>query len=291
MSRRNRLTLALVLNIGLSVGLVIAGRAAHSTGLIADAGHNLTDAMAILLVLGADLLSRRPATARRSFGLQRATILAALANGVVLIAVTSSIVWLAIERLLHPGTVQGSIVLIAASASTLLNLAVVSLLVEDHHDLSVRSALLHAVGDVLGSSVVALSGLVAMIASGPLVQRIDPIASLVVAALIIVEALRITRSSLHILLEGVPTDLDLEVVRTAICETDQIVEVHDLHVWALSSESRAMSAHVVVQGDPTLSDAEGLLIAAKALLAERFAINHATIELESSSCADDLRHH
>ena len=290
MSRRNRLTLALVLNIGLSVGLVIAGRAAHSTGLIADAGHNLTDAMAILLVLGADLLSRRPATARRSFGLQRATILAALANGVVLIAVTSSIVWLAVERLLHPGTVQGSIVLIAASASALLNLAVVSLLVEDHHDLSVRSALLHAVGDVLGSSVVALSGLVAMIASGPLVQRIDPIASLVVAALIIVEALRITRSSLHILLEGVPTDLDLEVVRAAICETDQIVEVHDLHVWALSSESRAMSAHVVVQGDPTLSDAEGLLIAAKALLAERFAINHATIELESSSCADDLRH-
>jgi cobalt-zinc-cadmium efflux system protein len=290
MSRRNRLTLALVLNIGLSVGLVIAGRAAHSTGLIADAGHNLTDAMAILLVLGADLLSRRPATTRRSFGLQRATILAALANGVVLIAVTSSIVWLAVERLLHPGTVQGSIVLIAASASALLNLAVVSLLVEDHHDLSVRSALLHAVGDVLGSSVVALSGLVAMIASGPLVQRIDPIASLVVAALIIVEALRITRSSLHILLEGVPTDLDLEVVRAAICETDQIVEVHDLHVWALSSESRAMSAHVVVQGDPTLSDAEGLLVAAKALLAERFAINHATIELESSSCADDLRH-
>lgn len=290
MTRTARLSLALVLNLLLTVGLLVAGRSAHSTGLAADAGHNLTDAMAILLVLGAELLSSRPATARRSYGLQRAGILAALANGVVLLVVTGSIAWLSIVRLLHPQPVHGSIVLVAASISALLNLAVVSLLVEGHDDLSVRSALLHAVGDVLGSAVVALSGLVALLASGPLVERIDPIASLLVAGLIIVEALRITRGSLHILLEGVPADLDLEEVRRSLCEVDGVREVHDLHVWSLSSSSRAMSAHVVVDGDPALSEASGTLALVRSMLVDRFAIDHATLELEAASCAGGDAH-
>ena len=284
MTRTTRLSLALVLNLVLTAGLVIAGRSAHSTGLLADAGHNLTDAMAILLVLGAEVLSARPATARRSFGLQRASILAALVNGVVLLFVTGSIAVLAISRLLHPQPVHGGTVLLAASISAVINLAVVSLLIEGHDDLSVRSALLHAVGDVLGSAVVALSGLIALVASGPMVERVDPVASLLVAALIIVEALRITRGSLHILLEGVPADLDLDDVRRALCQAPGIREVHDLHVWSLSSSSRALSAHVVIEGDPSLSAAAGTLSTARQLLAERFAIDHATMELEASPC-------
>ncbi len=290
MSRTARLSLALVLNLVLTAGLVVAGRSAHSTGLVADAGHNLTDAVAIVVVLGAEILASRPANARRSWGLERASILAALANGLVLIAVTGSIAWLAIGRLVHPQEVHGTTVLVAASISALVNLVVVGLLVEDHGDLSVRSAWLHAVGDVLGSAVVALSGLVAMLASGPVVERIDPIASLLVAGLIIVEALRITRSSIHILLEGVPADLDLEDVRTALCGSEGVVEVHDLHVWSLSSATRAMSAHVVVEGDPTLSEATSTLAEARSMLRSRFAIDHATLELEASSCEGDGTH-
>ena len=290
MTRTTRLSLALALNLLLTAGLVTAGRSAHSTGLLADACHHLTDAMAIVLVLVAELLSTRPATARRSRGLQRASILAALANGLVLLAVTGSIAWLAVGRLAHPDAVHGTTVLVAASISALINLGVVSLLIEDHDDLSVRSAWLHAVGDVLGSAVVALSGLVAVMASGPWVERVDPIASLLVAGLIIVEAFRITRGSLHILLEGVPTDLDLEEVRTALYSSTGVREVHDLHVWSLSSASRALSAHLVVEGDPTLSAATSTLTGARAMLRERFAIDHATLELEASSCGDHDAH-
>ena len=115
-------------------------------------------------------------------------------------------------------------------------------------------------------------------------------ASLLVAALIIVEALRITRGSLHILLEGVPADLDLDDVRRALCQAPGIREVHDLHVWSLSSSSRALSAHVVIEGDPSLSAAAGTLSTARQLLAERFAIDHATMELEASPCDGGTTH-
>lgn len=290
MSRATRLSIALILNLALSGGLVLSGVAAHSTGLIADAGHNLTDAMAVLLVLGAALLARRPATPRRSWGLERATILAALANGIVLLAVTATIAWLAVGRLIHPAPVHGGIVLVAAGLAAVINLGVVGLLVEGHQDLSIRSALAHAVGDALSSLVVAASGLVALLASGPLVERLDPIASLVVAVLIVIEATRITRTSIHLLLEGVPPDVDLAELREAICEDPAVIEVHDLHVWALSSSSRALSAHVVIEGDPSVSEASSSVQAARRMLAERFAIDHATLEVECGSCSDEHPH-
>ena len=280
MTRTTRLSLALVLNVILTAGLVVAGRSAHSTGLMADAGHNLTDAAAVLLVLVAEFLGMRPATARRSYGLQRASILAAFVNGVVLLVVTGSIAWLAIARLLSPHPVHGATI----------NLAVVKLLVEGHEDLSMRSAWLHAVGDVLGSAVVAISGLVALLASGPLVERIDPIASLLVAGLIITEAFRITRGSIHILLEGVPADLDLDEVRSTMCEVSGVIEVHDLHVWSLSSASRALSAHLVIEGDPMLSAAAKTLATTRTLLLDRFNIDHATMELEANSCEGGEHH-
>lgn len=290
MSRATRLSIALILNLALSGGLVLSGVAAHSTGLIADAGHNLTDAMAVLLVLGAALLARRPATPRRSWGLERATILAALANGIVLLAVTATVVWLAVGRLIHPAPVHGGIVLVAAGLAAVINLGVVGLLVEGHQDLSIRSALAHAVGDALSSLVVAASGLVALLASGPLVERLDPIASLVVAVLIVIEATRITRTSIHLLLEGVPPDVDLAELREAICQDPAVIEVHDLHVWALSSSSRALSAHVVIEGDPSVSEASSSVQAARRMLAERFAIDHATLEVECGSCSDEHPH-
>ncbi len=290
MTRTTRLCVSLGINLALTGGLLLAGRAAHSTGLVADAGHNLTDAVAILVALLASLLALRPATERRSFGYHRATILAALTNGVVLVLVTFSIAWMALYRLLHPQPVHGGIIVVAASLSIVANLGVVWLLTEGHEDLSMRSVLIHSLGDALASAVVAISGIIALVASGPITERVDPIASLIVAGVIVLEAFRITRSSLHVLLEGVPSDIELSDVRERLTAITGIREVHDLHVWSLSSSHRALSAHMVVDGDPTVSAAGHLLSKARALLEDEFRIDHATIELEAASCADEHPH-
>ena len=290
MSRQSRLTVSLLLNLLLTGGLLVAAQFAHSTSLAADAGHNLTDAMAILLALVAASLASRPASPRRSFGYDRASILAALANGVVLVAVTVSIAVFAIVRLLHPHPVRGGVVLLAAGISVLINLSVVWLLADDHHDLGVQSALLHALGDTLAAAVVALAGLLMMVTSGPLAERIDPIASLIVAVFIVTEAIKITRTSLQILLEGVPADIDLDEVRSALLGLDRVLDVHDLHVWSLSSSSRALSAHLVVEGDSSIDSTGPLLTSIKALLEETFDIAHATLELEGEGLCGHAHH-
>ncbi len=292
MTRTARLGGSLVINVVLTVGLLVAGHFAHSTGLLADAGHNLTDAMAIALALVAIAFAARPATERRSFGNSRMTILAALLNGVVLVGVTVTICVLAVERLIHPQAIHGAVVLVVASLSAAANMLVVLLLSEDRHDLNVRSAAVHALGDALSALVVATAGLIALLASGPIAERVDPIASLIVAAFIVVEGIKVTGASLHVLLEGVPSDIDLADVRQALCSVEGIEEVHDLHVWSLDSEHRALSAHLVVLGDPSLGATAPLLTEVRALLDERFRIEHATVELETSDAdGDDVRHH
>ena len=291
MTRSRRLVIALLINLVLAVGLLLAGRVAHSTGLVADAGHNLTDAMAILLALIASILAARPATERWSFGYQRTTILAALANGVVLVIVTVSIIWLAITRLIHPQAVHGAVVLVAAGISLAANLAVVLLLREGSRDLGIKSALIHSLGDALSAAVVAIAGAITIVAHGPVALRVDPIASLIVAGFIVIEAFRITGSSIHVLLEGVPIDLDISAVRRCLCDLAGVDSVHDLHVWSLSTEQRALSAHLIVEGDPSVSSIAPLIADARQVLAERFAIEHATLEIETASCAEHPTHH
>lgn len=309
MRQTTRLSLSLALNLGLTIALVLTGQVAHSTSLIADAGHNLTDAVAIGVAFVAIVLARRPPSERRSFGFGRASFLAALANGIVLIVVTGTIIVLAIWRLFHPHLVRGGIMLLAASVSVVMNLAIVVLLRDDHSghdhngdhsdhghghdhgDLGIRSAWLHAVGDALSGLVVAVAGLIALVASGPVAERVDPIASLLVAAFIIIEAFRVTATSMNELLEGVPSDVDLEEVRQSLREVDRVVDVHDLHVWSLSATSRALSAHLLVEGDPSLSASGVLLQEIRELLERRFRIDHATIEIEGGdSCAHHSHH-
>jgi len=292
MTRTARLGGSLLVNLVLTVGLLVAAPIAHSTGLLADAGHNLTDALAIVLALVAISLAARPATERRSYGNSRMTILAALINGVVLVGVTVTICVLAVERLIHPQAIHGAMVMVVASLSAAANMIVVLLLSEDRHDLNVRGAAVHAIGDALSGLVVALAGLIALLASGPIAERVDPIASLLVAAFIVVEGIKVTGASLHVLLEGVPADIDLADVRQALCSVEGVQEVHDLHVWSLDSEHRALSAHLVVLGDPSLGATGPLLTQVRALLDTRFRIEHATVELETSDAGgDDVRHH
>ncbi|MDX6207414.1 MAG: cobalt-zinc-cadmium efflux system protein [Frankiales bacterium] len=283
--RSRSLTLALCLNLLIVAGQAVAGVRAHSLGLLADAGHNLVDVAAILLALTALRWSRRAPTAARSYGYHRATILAALANAVLIVAVTG---WLAVEgirRLDHPTAVRGGLVAVVAVGAALLNVTAVLVVRErGTRDLNVRAVMLHLAGDVLASLAVAAAGL-AIWLGGP--DRLDPVASLVVAVLIGVQAVRLVRDSADVLLESTPSGLDVDAMVATLCTDPGVLSVHDLHVWSLSSEVRAMSAHVLVAGHPTLEQARLVGDRLKDRLAADFAIGHATLELECETCDDE----
>ncbi|MCU1454916.1 MAG: cation diffusion facilitator family transporter [Acidimicrobiales bacterium] len=289
-SRATRLKLALVLNVVIVVAQLVAGVIAHSLGLLADAGHNLTDMFALAASLLAVTWALRAPTARRSFGYHRGTILAALANSASILAITVFIVYEAVNRLLHPEPVRGGLVVVVALGATLVNGLAAMALREGHEggraDLNMRSAFLHMVGDAAASAGVAAAGLV-IVLTGRFFW-LDPVASLVIAVVIAAEAYKLLRQAVDVLLESTPSDVDLVALAAAIEELPDVDEVHDLHVWSLSSDRRALSAHVLIAGQPTLEDAQRLGNEAKALIAERFEIAHATLELECEACHDGV---
>jgi len=283
--RSRRLLLALVVNALVVVAQVVAGISAHSLGLLADAGHNLADVAALALSLLAVRLSRRPPTASRSFGYHRSTVLAAQANAAALLVVTGIIAVEAVRRLAHPGAVGGGVVLAVALVSLVLNALSASLLVEhDHRDLNMRSAAMHLASDAMTSAGIAAAGGVILV-TGRL-QWLDPAVALAVAALISVQALRLVREATEVLLESTPAGLDIDALVGAMAEVAGVDEVHDVHAWSLSSEVRALSAHLVLAGHPTLEEAQQVSEAVKAAIWEPFGIQHATLELECETCVD-----
>ena len=284
MNRTRRLTVSLVLTLGLVVAQVVSGIVAHSTGLLADAGHNLTDVGALALSLVAVRLALRPASPARSFGNHRATILAALANAVLIAAVTALIVVLAVHRLLHPEHVEAGIVVAVAAVGLLVNGVAAVLLTERGRDLNMRAAMLHMVGDALASAAVLVAGLVLLAA--PSATWLDPVSSLVVAGIIITQAAGVFRSSVAVLLESTPSDLDLDVLTSTMAGVPGVSDVHDLHVWSLSSEVRLLSAHLVLTGHPTLEEANVVGDRVRHAIGGPFDIAHSTLELECEPCAD-----
>ena len=249
---------------------------------MADAGHNLVDVAAILLALVAVSWSRRAPTTSRSYGYHRATILAALANAVLIVAVTGWLVVEGVRRLHHTPAVDGGVVAIVALAAAVLNIvAVLAVRERGSHDLNLRAVMLHLMGDVLASVGVAAAGL-AIWLGGP--YLLDPLASLLVAVLIGAQALRLVRDSADVLLESTPPGLDVDGMVATLCTDPGVLGVHDLHVWSLSSDLRAMSAHVLVSGHPSLEEARVVGERLKDRLAADFAIGHATLELECETC-------
>jgi cobalt-zinc-cadmium efflux system protein len=285
MTRTTRLLVALGANAALVVMQVGAGIGAHSTSLISDAGHNLTDVAAIALSLLAVRWAMRPRSEARSFGNHRGTILAALVNSAALAAVTVFIVVLSVARLVHPRPVHGGIMVVVAAVAVAVNLGAALVLHEHTADLNMRGAVLHMVADLAASGCVVVAGVIILV-GGPAWDRVDPIASLVVAALIVAEALRLTRASVDVLLESTPSDLDLDELRSVITATPGVAEIHDLHVWSLSSEVRALSAHLVLTGHPTLEEAQQVGYRVRARVEEPFTIAHSTFELECERCVD-----
>jgi len=280
-----RLVIVLVLNVFVVGAQVSAGVIAGSLGLLADAAHNLADVAAIGLAIYAARLARRPATAERSFGWHRSTVLAAQANAAGLLVVTGLVAYEAVRRLVHPHTVEGGWVLVVALVALVINGGSALALRRDATtDLNRRAVMLHLMADAGASAVVAIAGAVILL-TGHL-DRLDPAASLVVSVLIAAQALRLVREASDVLLEGTPRGLDVEQLAGVMSTVPGVEAVHDVHAWSLSSDVRALSAHLVMAGHPTLEEAQAVAGAVKLAIAAPFAIAHATFELECESCVD-----
>jgi cobalt-zinc-cadmium efflux system protein len=280
---------ALALTAVILVIEVVAGLAAHSLALLADAGHILTDVVALGLAWFAVLMSRRPADARRTFGYHRIGILAAMANGALLIVVVALIAFEAARRLEHPVRVEGGIVILAALAAIAVN-AFIALRLRglDKEDLNLRAALLHVIGDLAATAGVVVSGLLILL-TGWLYA--DPVVSLLITALIAWSAVKVMTEAGGVLMESVPAGVDLEEVRRAIGADPQVREVHDLHVWTIAARSLALSCHVVVGDDLDAAASEHVVRRIEDAVCGRFGIGHTTIQVEvCHPCPEELTH-
>jgi len=247
---------------------------AGSLALVADAGHMVNDAAALALAAVAAWLARRPPTLRHSYGMGRAELIAALINSLGLLALVAWLTVTAVERLQAPQPVQGAAVSTTAAIGLAINLLVAWLLVRGEKNLNTRAALLHVIGDLLGSVAALLSGLVIYFTGW---MPIDPLLSLAIGALILVSSLRLLREALHGLMEGAPFELDPEAVGQALAGVPGVASVHDLHVWSVKAGEPLLSAHLVVQD---IARWETVLETSHTLLAERFTIHHATLQPE-----------
>ncbi|MCU1457678.1 MAG: cation transporter, partial [Actinomycetia bacterium] len=276
------LLVAFGLNAAFLVVEVVGGLAFGSLALLADAAHMLTDVAALGLAIGAQRMALRPATNRHTYGFRRMEVLAAQANAAVLLLVSVWIVYESIARLRSPGTVDGGGMLVVAILGLIVNLVSAAVLVRAHdRTLNVRGAVLHLLSDAAGSSA-AIVAAVLILAFGW--ERADPIASLAVTALIVVGAFTLLRQTYHVLLEGTPKGINPADIERALASEADVTAVHHLHVWNLASDEVALSAHVVLEGEPSLHWAQERGDRLKTLLAVEFGIQHATLELECHPC-------
>ena len=262
------------------VGEIVAGIIGHSLALLADAGHMLTDGVALAFALVASAMAARPAAGRWTYGYSRLEILAAQANGITLGLIAIWIVWAAVHRLINPHDVRGGLVLVVALGGALVSLlASVVLARASRESLNVRGAFLHIATDVAAFGAAALAGGL-ILATGW--NRFDPIASLAVAALMLWSSAQLLRESTVIFLERAPTDADPEAIGRALVAEQDVVEIHDLHVWTVTSGFPALSAHVLVAPDADCHAARRRL---EQTLAERFGLTHTTLQVEHAEPA------
>jgi cobalt-zinc-cadmium efflux system protein len=274
------LQLSMVLTTLYVVGTFYFGLRAHSLALISEAGHNVSDLLAILLSFLAVYLQTRPANDRKTFGYQRAGVLAAFVNAMTLIVLSGWIALKAIERLHAPVAVVPHVMMMVAACGVLMNGTVAGLLWRFSKDVNIRSVFLHMLGDTLSTAAVIGGGF--LIAWTGLMW-IDPALSLVIAGMILWSSAGIVRETLNILLEGTPRGLQLTEIRAAIQTIPGVLSVHDLHVWSLTSESHALASHITI-GDRPLADSRAILKAVNEALEHRFRIHHTTIQFEATDC-------
>lgn len=268
------LLIALAITLGYAIVEAVGGALLGSLALMSDAGHMLSDALALGLAAFAAWLGARPAGKRHSYGFARAEVVAAFVNGLALLLVVVFIVVEAVGRLLDPQPVGGLGVMLVAFVGLLLNLIVAFLLGRDAHDLNTRAAMLHVVGDIIGSVAAITAGAVIYFTGW---QPVDPLLSLVIALLILASTIRLLRDTLHVLMEGVPSGMRLDEISMALKGLEGVRAVHDLHVWTISSGQAALSAHVELDD---LARWPALLESARRMLQSRFEVNHVTLQPE-----------
>jgi len=260
--------------------LVVAGIRAHSLALLSEAGHNLSDFFALLLSWGAVYLQGRSPNPRKTFGYNRAGVLAAFVNGLTLVLISFYIWYEAFRRLLNPVDVQPQLMIWVAAAGVVMNGGIALLLMRGRRDINLRSAIVHEIGDTLSTAAVIIGG-VAIAITG---QRwIDPALSVGIGVMILWSSIGIIRESLNILLEGIPSGMELDRIETSIRTIPGVNDVHDLHVWSIGSDTHSLSCHVSI-ADMRASESENLLRQIRDELASRFHIHHTTIQFEYAVC-------
>lgn len=269
------LLIALVITLGFAAVEAVAGWLSNSLALLGDAGHMLTDSMALAVGALAAWASHRPRTARMSYGWQRSEVLGALLNVIFMYGIVGVIIYAAVQRLFEPPEVDGQSVLLVGTLGLLVNIGVAWLLSRGEQTLNTRGAMLHVMGDLLGSVAAVASGII-VLATGWML--IDPILSLVICGLILASSTKLLLETLRVVLAGVPPGIDLDEVAASMSDSHpSIADVHHIHIWELSSHSTALSAHVTLL---KMEDWQSALEATTQMLRDEFDIDHTTLQPE-----------
>lgn len=274
------LRLSLIATIGYVLLTLFAGLHAHSLALISEAGHNASDTLAILLSFVAVWFQSRPATDRKTFGYQRAGVLAAFINALTLVGIAGWIGFEAIRRFRHPAAVEPRIMMAVAAAGVVMNGLIAAMLWRVSRDVNIRSVFIHMLGDTLSTAAV-IVGAAVILFSGD--TWIDPALSVAIAALILWSSAAIVRETLNILLEGTPRGISLGEIRATLAAIEGVEDVHDLHVWSLGSNSHALASHVTIADIPP-SESNRILDRINQVLREQFRIHHTTLQFEHVVC-------
>jgi cobalt-zinc-cadmium efflux system protein len=287
--RANALVFALVANAAFLVVELVGGLLFGSLALFADAAHMVSDVVALGIALVAQLVVTRPATERHTYGFVRAEVVAAQVNGVLLLLGAMAVIFEALRRFGNPHHLDALPVMLVGGAGLVINLASAAVLRRSSAgSLNLRAAMWHLGADALGSVAVIVAAFGVLVAD---LDWLDPAASLLIAALVLIGAWQVLRGSTRVLLEAAPAGIDVATVRDALATEPDVEAVHHVHVWSLATETPALSAHVVLSGDTwTLHDAQERSDELKRMLASRFGIAHATLEVECHECETTPEH-
>jgi cobalt-zinc-cadmium efflux system protein len=279
-SVRRVLQISMVATLAYVVTTLLVGLHIHSLALVSEAGHNTSDLLAIGLSFLAIYFQGRPPTDEKTFGYQRAGVLAAFVNAITLIALSVWIALAAIHRFASPLAIQPRPMMLVATAGVIMNGLIAALLWRFSGEVNIRSVFIHMLGDTISTAAVILGGFGILYTH---LNWIDPLLSLLIAALILWSSIGIVRETLNILLEGTPRGVELTEVRTAIENIDGVVDVHDLHVWSLGPKTLALASHVTVVEMP-ISACTALVDSINLKLRQQFRIRHTTLQFEASDC-------
>ena len=273
--------IGITLNLGFVVAETIFGFLANSMSLLADAGHNLSDVLGLVVAWSGAIMAKRAASPRFTYGLKKAPILAALANSLFLLIAVGAIGAEAIRRLIHPSTTQGAMVMVVAGVGIVVNGITALMFARGReHDINIRGAYLHMAADAAVSAGVLCAGAIIMWTG----QRwVDPVMGLVVAAVILWSSIGLLRESVWMSLAGVPSGIDVDVIEGELSRLPGVETVHDLHVWPLSTTENALTAHLVA---PQVASTDELLRTARSMLHDRFGIDHCTLQVERTHLED-----